>query len=270
MNKIQIETAIARVLGDLLLEGIVDAATGSVISDTELIFTESGQLRGKDLYIHTGAVASSPQARTIASYLVGSLGVVPAFSPVPTIGDKYNIYDRYKHSDYSDAIDSAMRLARLIHLIDYVGTLAIVATQWEYAVPSGFKYIQSLRIVPSVGTDYADDTAFGLDRNMWRVDSKVSGSRVIVFDPRFIDLDDYDDEIVLVSGQRKPIDFTVPTQNSEVPDDFLIMKAASIIAQRKLDSEADRARYGVLVSEASKLEKLVFRYAHPGSVLAME
>ncbi len=268
MNRIEVETAVARLLGDLLLEGTVDTANTSSIADTELVFALPGQLRGNDLYIHTAtSVTLAHQSRVVATSLVGSIGVTPAFTISPTTGDKYNLYNKFKHADYLNAFNTAIRRAREIGMVEAIATLGLVATQWEYAVPSGFKYIHEIRVVPSANTNYELETTFPLPRGSWLVRTMPNGTQVIAFDPRFVDMGGIDKEIAHVYGQRKPDDMTVPTANSEVPENFLIYQTAALLALQKIveGTEWD-TRYKYFITEARKAEGAIRRAPRPNSV----
>ena len=267
MNKIDLVAEVSRILGDLLLEGTIDSASGSGIADTDIIFPNAGQLRGKEVFIHTGVGAS--QSRVIATYPgIGTISVTPSFSPVPTVGDRYFLFDRFRWSDIRGALDSAIRRAREIHLIDGMGTLSLVATQWEYAVPSGLRFIHSLRVVPSGNTDFELDDTWPIERYAWAVKTNPNGSRIISFDPRFIDVADMDNDIVQVLGHRKPNDMAVATVESEIPENFLINHAAAILCMRRLGEGPEWIeRYKYFRGESLRNEGMLNHYARPNSVL---
>ena len=269
MNRLDLTAEVSRILGDLLLEGTIDTASGSGIADTDIIFPNAGQLRGKEVYIHTTITGSQRQARIIATYPgAGSLSVTPSFNPVPTVGDQYFIFDRFRYSDIEGALDSAIRRAREIHLIDGLGTLSLVATQWEYAVPSGLRFIHSLRVVPSGNTDFELDDTWPIERYAWAVKTNPNGSRIISFDPRFIDVADMDNDIVQVLGHRRPNDMTVPTVESEIPENFLINHAAAILCMRRLGEGAEWIeRYKYFRGESLRNEGILNHYPRPNSVL---
>ena len=269
MNRNELQTAIARLLGDLLLEGTVDAGTTSGIADTELAFSLADQLKGKELAIMSAASPTlAGVSRTISASSVGSLSLTPSLPAAPTAGDTYHIYSSFKYQDYKQAIDEAVRRARDIHLIDASATLSIVATQWEYAVPSGFRYISDMWFVPSGSLDYADqDTAFRIPRSAWLVKANPAGSKVIAFDPRIIDLDDWDDELIRLYGQRRPAELSVGTTVSEIPESYLIQKAMSLLTLRKLGYGAEwAARFGYHNTEALRLERSIFRARRANAV----
>lgn len=268
MNRMEIETAVSRLLGDLLLEGTVDAASQSIITDSDIIFPESSLLRGMDIYLKaTTSPTIADTSRVIASSAQGSVGIVPTLGIAPTVGDTYNIYRSLRHADYLAAINTALRTARELHLVPFSATLGLVATQWEYAVPVGFRYISSLWIVPSANTDYTLDNYKKLERASWNVRINPAGSRVINFDPRLIDLDDYDNEIVVLRGQRVISSITSATYNIETElEDYLVHKAATLLQLPGAKSELDIVKYRALLADTDRLERRITSFVFPNSV----
>lgn len=274
MNRQDLETSIARILGDLLIEGIVDSGNGNSIADTELVFAETGLLRGMDIHFkQTTSPTISDLARTIATYSQGSLGFIPSLAFAPTVGDTYNIYKSLRHADYKAAIEDAHRRASELYLVETSATLALVATQWEYAVPSGFKYIHSIRLVPSVGTDYETLDSLGfniyqqLDRGSWTVRTLPNGSRVIAFDPRYLSLDNYNNYAAIVEGQRRPGSLSSPTFSIEPAIDGYIFASARAMLAPRLIRDANRLPELISINNGvDRLEKRIFRTRRAGSV----
>ena len=269
MNRLDLTRAIAQVLGDLLLDATIDGASSTIINDTELVFANPGQLRGKELYIYANVAGTTRQARTIATYPgLGTLSVIPSFNPIPTIGDKYFVFDRFRYSEIEGALDSAIRRGREIHLIESLGTLSLVATQWEYAVPSGLRFIHSLRVVPSGNTDFELNDTWPIERYAWAVKINPNGSRIISFDPRFIDIADMGNDIVQVLGHRKPNNMAIPTVESEIPENFLVNHAASLLCLSRLGEGPEwLEKHRYFRGESLRNEGILNHYPRPNSIL---
>ena len=270
MNRKQIEIAVARLLGDLLLDGTVDAATSVAVADSDLVFPEAGLLRGMEFYLHTSAIPTiNDLARAIATSALGTIGLIPSLPAAPTLGDGYSIYQKFRHSEYVSAIEESMRRARELYLKDFSATFSIVATQWEYTVPSGFRYVNSIIIIPSLSTsDFDTGNYEPISQPSWFVRVAPNGSRLISFRPGYVDLDGYDDYTAIVIGQRRPVDFTggAPTQSSEVPESYIIHRAAEILNWRGLIKEVDVSKHIALSREVSKLERALLTGRRANSV----
>lgn len=206
--KADIIKAVARNTGDFILDGVPASLTGSTVDHLSLIFPLSQQMQGFPFYIYSGAGAGQER-------IVGSLNptnrrmVFPqVFASIPSVNSSFLVTKRFSWLDYANAVDRYMGIARTKHLVEKVATLAIVATQYEYSVPSGMEYISTLRLVPSGNTDYAADsvvdTIFEIPPRFLRIERNVGGSFVVAVDSRKINLDSYNNYLCKVNGQGKP------------------------------------------------------------------
>ena len=271
MNITEVIKSVADMIGDLLVEGTVKP-TGwgyTFNSDDFRRFPLANQLKGYCIYFNNAATLTGQQSY-IASHAAGSptICVVPSLPGQPLENDKFLLLKEFSGADYWETLKRAHNRGRDIYLIPFMATISLVATIWEYAVPSGFKWIDELRIVPSGHTDYDLDNVLVLHRGDWDIRANAQGTQVIMFDPRFIDLDEYDKEIVYIIGQRKPKDIAAPVSGSintpEVPEDFLVYKMAALMSQKKLIKDWNQVQF--LVRESDREESKMFRYPKPTSV----
>jgi hypothetical protein len=234
VRKYDLYEAIARNIGDLVAKDTPSAATATTVDADSLIHPETGQLKGYQFYIYDGAGAG--QTRIITDFLPDNnrLVVDRAFTTTPSINSNFYIFKSIKKEDLDNFVDRAMGLARQVHLDDYCPTMELVATQYEYTVPSGIAFISHLQLVPSGHTDYeADDEVdrvFMLYPPVWRVENNI-----IMFDPRRISLDNFDEELIRVVGQARPA--TLGTDNATVPvdlEDYLIARSTQLAVMPKL------------------------------------
>jgi hypothetical protein len=117
-----------------------------------------------------------------------------------------------------------------------VGTFAVVGSQYEYSIPSGFEFIHDMHFVPTTGSDYEallmnNWDAYRVPRHAWSVENKT-----IVFHPYYIDLDDYDGEYLRILGQGKPD----PLEDDEdtfddVLEEYLVAYATMHLSRRRID-----------------------------------
>ena len=247
---------IGRNLGDVVVQGDVATATGTTMDSNDLIFPLSEQLKGYSLFVYEGG--GNGQYNTVIDYTVATKRVTisPPFSTVPSANAKFLLFQSFKFRDYDNAISRALGIAKLEYLEDKVGTLLITATQSEYTVPSGFEFISNLRLVPSGHTDYgADDEVdriFELPERCWRLESNVAGTRQIVFDSRFIDLDVLDEESIRILGQAR-----APLTASYLPvrvEEYVIAQATALLAVRKISENTEwQTKFSIYKDLATQL-----------------
>ena len=145
--------------------------------------------------------------------------------------------------------------------------MALSGTQYEYPVPSGFKYISNLRLVPSGWTDYGADSdtacVYELPPRYWRVDPNAAGTMVIIIDPRKIDLNSLDKHWVNVVGQVKA-DITA-TDNATIPTDieeYVIAGACSILSSQRISETKEWLnKFKLYTDRTNELEMYVT--SHP-------
>lgn len=266
MDRIDTVKAIARNLGDLILDSTVASAFGSAMRFDELIHPNPKQLQGKYSYIYKGA--GSGQNRVIGSLNTTTRLIMfsQVFASTPSINSQAIITDYWDKLQFDNSVDRIVGKAKLLFLQDKVATINLVATQYEYAVPSGFQYISTLRLIPSQNTDYdAEDTigaVFEIPPRFFRIEMNPNGSYIIAFDSRKINLDDFDDYWVRVEGQVKPDIGTADT--SSIPEDleeYIIAGASMMLsAQRINENQEWRQKFYMFRDTFRPLEDYIYRH----------
>lgn len=266
---ISIYEAIGRNLGDVLAKGTPTGATGTTFDSSSMIFPLSNQLKGKTAYFFEGV--GSGQARTITAFDPANnrSTVDPQFDTVPSASSRFLIFDHFDMEDYENAMNRAMGMIRLKHLDEKVATMELVATQYEYPVPSGFELVSLLRLVPSGWNDYSssDDVnrIFELPPRYWRIEPNPLGTYIIVIDPRKISLDDFDEQWVHVIGQAKP-DFgsaSIP----EALQEYIINYASMLLASIRISENQEwRAKVNVFKQLTQEMEPYIYSRRYGRSV----
>ena len=262
MNRYDAIEAIARNIGDYYTGGTSSSATATTIDAAFLVEQVTGQIGGYWLYARTGTIG---QSRVTTDSVPASNRVVVAqtLNPIPT-QSYFTIFRQIPKDQYDHALDTAIRRAKRHYLEDSVATMQMVATQYEYPVPSGMAFVNSIQIVPSGGSDYGSDDEvdriFHLD-GLWHIRPNPEGSRVIVFDPRDIDMDVVDEELVKVFGQAE---LSVGDyDHSTIPDkleDYVTNYAAMVISASKISNvEGDpwRAKFQLYKNLADETEPYI-------------
>ncbi|MBU1621934.1 MAG: hypothetical protein KJ888_20945 [Gammaproteobacteria bacterium] len=234
-----IET-LARNLRDLVIDGNVGTASNIMIGSDDLTFPQDDQPNGYELYIYSGG--GYGQARTITDFnSTSNQATVPSLTEVPSTNAKFMVLKSFKKSDYDNFVDRALGQVKLSYLERKVATMALVASQYSYVVPSGWSCIQQLRFVPSGHSDYSIDSqlanVFDLPTNMWRLELNPAGTCNIIFDPRRINLDNFDNNMMHIVGQAAP-DMNVATMSGKIQE-YVIAKATALMASTKISDSVE-------------------------------
>ena len=269
MDKISVIRAAAYNIGDIVGVGTSSAATGTSVDVPAFVFPETAQIQGYYLYARSiGTIPWNSQQRIISDFIAANTRCVvgQSLSPYPTQAD-VTVFRNFSMDEYKNAFDQALDMAKLHHLQDYVATLGLNGSQYEYAVPSGLISVVSLRLIPSGPlSDYeADDLVdrvFNLD-GWWQIERNPVGSMCIVFDPRHINMGNVEESWVRVIGQVRPdvAATDVGSVSAEIHP-FLIAEMSKTMAARKMTGkENDRYQklYGAWGREASDLENFIHR-----------
>ena len=270
MNKIDVIKAAAYNIGDIAAVGTSSTATPTSVDVPNFVMPESAQIQGFYLYArNVGTVGWSSQKRILSDFDPANtrclINAALSFSPSPS-GAEITIFRNFPMDEYENAFNQAVGKARLRHLEDYVATIGLNASQYEYAVPSGLVTVVSCRLVPSGPTsDYGGDDMvnrnFNLD-GLWLLERNPNGSMCLIFDPRRVDMDNLDDEWIRVIGQVRPS--VAPTDVGTVSveiEQFLIAETTKLMAAKKMTINPDKwkALFGAYRDEANELENLMHR-----------
>ena len=237
-QRIDLYKAVALNLSDLIVDGVPASLTGSSIQHLSLIQPNPLQLQGKFFYIYSGAGAG--QDRVIGSLnATRQIVFAQVFASVPSLNSNFLITEHFNIGDYRNAVSRSVGVVRTRYLQDMVGTAQLVASQYAYPVPSGITWVNNIRLVPSGNTDYQNDievaSIFELPPRYWRIERNVGGTYQIILDPRKIDLDLVDKEIIHILGQAPP-DVTA-TDNAEIPSDieeYLVNASSMLLSAGKI------------------------------------
>ncbi len=161
------------------LAGVADATTStSSIVDADLTGYNNDHFNGWEVFAPD---VTTPVASQVTDFVKssGTLSIAPAITGM-TSGKAWELHDptnKFRVHEYHTAINRAIdALSRLI-LIDKVDeTLSLVASTYEYNIPSGFLAIDSIYMETSTASLFE---ARPIDSWLWKVVNKATP--VIVF-----------------------------------------------------------------------------------------
>ena len=265
MQRIDVIKSVARNLRDLIVDTVPASLTGTSIDATKLIHPLTGQLKGAEFYIYQGGGVG--QQRVVTDFLPANNRLIfeEAFGTIPSINSSFILLKYFAKDEYDNALDRLIGNAKLQYLEDKVATLQIVASQYEYAVPSGFEYIGALKLVPSGSTDYSSDDEvdriYTLASRYWSIHPNALGTFIIAFDPRKIDLEVIDKEWVNVIGQVQP--FIGATDNATIPaplEEYIVNGASMLLSSQRIDEAQEwRAKFQIFRDTHRTLEQYIYR-----------
>ena len=115
---------IARSLDDMMVLGVVTAATSNSVSDTNnFLWSRADAILDHEVYIYggTATIQGTAQARIGTAYKDTPYKLyVPPWTLVPAVGDRYELHKRFRVADYNKAIEAAHNAVRLKHLFPKV------------------------------------------------------------------------------------------------------------------------------------------------------
>ncbi len=239
-TKIDIIKEVLRGIEALVVDSKCLSATADNLKDDNVPFTTTTELRGAYLYAY-GTPTHTAFSRVISGFVgIPTIQVAPSWgtNSAPTAGQSYMIIRGYKVDDIQQVVKRAMQEAGKWHFITMVGTLPLVGSTYEYPVPSGFLYIDTMHFVPTSGSDTSTLSVYKLTNHMWGVENKK-----IVFDPRYIDLGSFDAEYVRIFGQGKP----APLDNDhdtydDLLENYLIAHSIRELTRRRIGEGAEWKR----------------------------
>ena len=269
MADVSLYEAIGRNLGDVITKGTPTGATATTADSNSFMFLLAQQLQGKNVYLYEGEGAGQSRTITVFAPDNNRVTVLPDWATVPTANSRFIVFDKFKAEDYEHHMNRAMGQISLKYLSDMVASMALYGTQYEYPVPSGMEWINTIRIVPTSNSDYGDDSTikrkFEFPPREWRIEMNSVGTYVITFDPRKVDMDSFDKDIVTVHGQGRP-DFVATVIPADL-EEFIVadatMKMAALMRGRgkEWDSIYYNAKDEVKgTRDVPGLEEYIFKY----------
>ena len=202
-TKIDLIKQLARQMGALLADSTIGSVPNrQVFNDEFLQFANASQLQGKQVYTYGSPTPGSAFINNFVPGNVPTIQLIPSLAATPTAG--YLILDYYTIDELKEIAERAIKAAGKWHFPEVSGTIAVVATQYEYAVPSEFSFIARMHFVPTSGTAFDDPDQFSIPRHWWNIEKGPSGPGRIIFNPEYVDLANYDAEYVRIIGQGMP------------------------------------------------------------------
>ena len=159
----------------------------------------------------------------------GAITFSPALSTVVDETDLFELHRDFSPEEMNNAINLAIQAVEMEALEDKTDeSLTIVSGTWEYAVPSGFVYIDAIYQVSDT-----DSTEMSyIDLRHWQVINK-SGTKYLWFDKNKVSLTA--DYTLRITGQSKASTLTLDAGTTEISTAFLVQQAKALLHQQRID-----------------------------------
>jgi hypothetical protein len=208
------------------LGSVTTPAAGS-ITDTARVEPDKTHVGGW-IYVYAGTAKG--QERRITSVTgTTQLNVTPNFSPVPDIGDLYEIHRTFNVTDYNRAINQAQTdiadecLVRITN-----SSTVLTATKHEYDIPAGFSHIYGAEV------QLFEDHWRPISPACWSV---VMGLRKLTLQPNICW--SYSGCKLRILGLRPPMELFSDATGVDVRPAYLVCKAGSYLAYGKMGGSTE-------------------------------
>uniref|UniRef100_A0A6M3L7A2 Uncharacterized protein n=1 Tax=viral metagenome TaxID=1070528 RepID=A0A6M3L7A2_9ZZZZ len=168
-----------------------------------------------------------------------TLTFAPVLASVTDTTDYFELHKRFTTLQYNDAINRAIELGKDEYLLDKKDeTTALVSGTYEYAVPSGFRYISQIYL-ESVAASGVYNTSDLIDKSKWWVVPVNATNSVLKFDDnRFgISTGEAGRDLRII-GQQLQSNLTNDADTCALPSEFVIQQTRAILLMQEKGSEA--------------------------------
>ena len=152
-----VETTCKIYLNDWWAGTTTAAGTNATVVDTDNRNEETdffNNLPYAEVYMREGDAEG--ETRKITDFGAGTISVTDTFGAVTGSGKKYSIHSEYKRDLVTSAINQAIDMVaeRALVWVEDETSITLVASQYEYDIPTSFLYITRLTMADSDGKFY--------------------------------------------------------------------------------------------------------------------
>ncbi len=248
----QLRQSVALGLDDCVICKVDANATTSTCANATLLKADD-YYKGWDLRFYLGT--HKDVTREVTDF-VKSTGMV-TFAPVVTNAtdttDYFELHRRFSTNQYNDAINRAIEIGKDEYLLDKKDeSLTFTTDTYEYAVPSGFRYISQIyREDLTTASLYPTENL--IDSRQWWVIPVNSTNALIKFDnnkyPIGASFNGFNMRII---GQQLQSNLTNDADTCALPSEFVIQYARALLLSQEKDSGAMAERAVVMAEKERK------------------
>lgn len=225
----QLRQSVAYSLDDCVVCSVDSNATNTTCANAMLIEGDD-YYNGWDIRFYAGTHKNNTRTVTDFADTGDSITFAPAVTNATDTTDYFELHKKYSTARYNDAINRAIEMGKDEYLLDKKDETATFATNtYEYAVPSGFRYIEQIYYEDTVD----DDTYYPrnlIDKRKWWIVPVNSTNTVIKFaDSLFPIGSDLNEQKMRIIGQQLQSNLSNDDDTCALPSEYVIQMARALL-----------------------------------------
>jgi len=200
---------------------------------TYLIEPAANYHKNWSLHFYAGTHAGS--TRQVTEYNTSTYAVkfLPALASNVVANCTFQMHGKHTWQEYKDAINYAIERAKDTYLLNKVDeTTTLSANTYEYSVPTGFRYIESIFVEDTTNDDTYYDRCL-VDPNKWYILKHPTSPKIKFRDSRFSIGTDLVDQKLRVIGQSLQATLTNDDDTCYLPMHVIMGLAKAYILENE-------------------------------------
>jgi hypothetical protein len=254
--------------GDIIIVTGTPAATFSTSGFTcgTLALEDSDYYNDWWLRFYLGTHKDTTRRVTAFTTTTGAVVFSPVVTGAVDATDLFELHRDFSPEEINNAINLAIQMIETEYLEEKSdATLAVIANTYEYAVPTGFAWIDEIYQEQSNADLYSSSDL--IDRRFWKIIDKA-GTKYIWFESAYITGvgDPYSQTFGLTTGrnlrlvgQGKPSTLTLDAETTNVPMAYLVQQTKALLHQQRIDEVSSSSVSGRQDSQMQIAQRMADR-----------
>uniref|UniRef100_A0A6M3IPJ6 Uncharacterized protein n=1 Tax=viral metagenome TaxID=1070528 RepID=A0A6M3IPJ6_9ZZZZ len=249
--------SIAYALDDCVVCRVDANATTSTCANATLLKADD-YYNGYDCRFYLGTHKDVTREVTDFVKSTGTVTFAPVVTNATDTTDYFELHRRFSTSQYNDAINRAIEMGKDEYLLDKKDeTATLVTDTYEYAVPSGFRYISQI-----YREDTTDDDTYYVQnlidsRKWWVVPVNATNSVIKFADNMYPIGSDLNGQKLRIIGQQLQSNLTNDADTCLLPSEFVIQQARAILLSQEKGSDERQAKFAQDRADAERRRMVI-------------
>lgn len=233
----QLRQSVSLGLDDNIMAQCTSNATNTTVVSTYLLKADD-YYNGWDCRLYLGTHKDNSREVTDWVLSTKTITVAPAVTNATDTTDYFELHRRFTTLQYNDAINRAIEIGKDEYLLDKKDeSTVLVSGTYEYAVPSGFRYISQIYLenAATTGIYYTSNL---IDSRKWWVVPVNSTSALIKFDDSLFGIGAGEaGRDLRIIGQQLQSNLTNDADTCLLPSEFVIQQVRAILLMQEKGNE---------------------------------